>query len=269
MIYIYTDRPHSAAEAEEMEPFLKSLDLPAAFCGDVMETLIPRAQHEDFAKTCASLRIKEFRKQRNFYKTIPGHFIEEERNFIAGNVQMALKDDVSNVYEGNCFLMHLRGFVPLEKQTGIHLIITSRLPMTWDDKDFRYHGRTFAAEFPLALLSTTGLVEAPAKPREYYLYETAKQRMKDLSVLPGSAQTMDEKPAFEFLTYDDPRMKDCLQGITLQAVFFLALLEPFCGEKTCRLYNAHWQGDLLSSQMSRRLCPVHQNLMRNVRDAAR
>lgn len=267
MIYIYTDRPHPAAEAEEIEPFLKSLELPAAFCGDVMETLIPPARHEHFAQKCASLRIKEFRKKRNFYKTIPGHFIEEERNFMAGNTPMELKEDVSNVYEGDCFLHYLRGFIPLERQHDIHLIFTSRLPMTWETQDLRYHGRTVAAEFPLALLSTTGLVEAPAKPREYYLYEIAKERMKEQGGITGNAPLIDEKPKFEFLTYDDTRMKECLKGLTLQAIFFLTLLEPFCETQTCRLYNAHWQEELLSSQVNGRMCQTHQNLMRTVREA--
>ena len=269
MIYIYTDRPHPAAEAEEIEPFLKSLELSVAFCGDVMETLIPPAQNEHFAQKCASLRIKEFRKKRNFYKTIPGRFIEEEKAFMAGNQPMALREDTSNVYEGYCLLSALRRFIPQEKLNDLHLIFTSRLPMTWDEKDFRYHGRTVTAEFPLALISTTGLVEAPAKPREYYLYELAKERMKEQGFFTGNAPLIDEKPKFEFLTYDDPRMKECLKGLTLQAIFFLALLEPFCETQTCRLYNAHWQEELLSSQVNGRMCQTHQNLMRTVREVVR
>ncbi len=263
MIYLYTDHPHASASVEEIEPFLKSLNLPVTFCGEVTDSLIPENAHERFAQTCASLRIKEFRKKRNFYKNLPQKFIEEEMQFVQGNQPMELKDDASNVYEGFLLAKFFRSFVPIEKQNDLHLIITSRLPLTWDDVDFRYHGRTFVCEQPLALISTTGLVEAPAKPKEYYLYEMAIQRMKETSALTGNAPLVEEKSNLNFLTYDDMRMKECLRGVVLQAVFFLALLEPFCGDKTCRLYNAHWQEEMLEAQTRGKLCARHKNLLEN------
>ncbi|GAI05927.1 unnamed protein product [marine sediment metagenome] len=50
----------------------------------------------------------------------------------------------------------------------VHIFFTNRLFATWDDSDKRYHLRTSVYGIP-SIISTTGLVEAPAKPREYYL----------------------------------------------------------------------------------------------------
>lgn len=261
MIYIYTDRPHSVSAIEDIEPFLKSLDFPVTSCGDVMTALIPPDAREQCAEKFASLRVREFRKKRSIYKNPPPHFIQEEARFLSSDDPMTLKEDASNVYEGFLLAKFSRSLVPQNKQNDIHLIITSRLPLTWDEQSFRYHGRTVVCEHPVALISTTGLVEAPAKPKEYYLYEMAMQRMKETGVLAGSAPLVEEKPNFNFLTYDDMRMKECLCGVVLQAIFFLAALEPFCDDKACRLYNAHWQEEMLEAQTRGKLCARHQNLL--------
>jgi hypothetical protein len=47
------------------------------------------------------------------------------------------------------------------------LIFTNQLLATFDESDRRYHLRTVLLGYP-AIVSTTGLVEAPAKPREFY-----------------------------------------------------------------------------------------------------
>ncbi len=57
---------------------------------------------------------------------------------------------------------------PERRLEFVHIVFTNRLLATWDDNDRRYHLRTSVYGIP-SLISTTGLIEAPAKPREYYL----------------------------------------------------------------------------------------------------
>nr|WP_320416723.1 DUF6775 family putative metallopeptidase [Candidatus Nitrosotenuis chungbukensis] len=39
---------------------------------------------------------------------------------------------------------------------------------TFDSGDYRYHGRALIGANP-SIISTTGIIEAPAKPRQYYM----------------------------------------------------------------------------------------------------
>jgi hypothetical protein len=49
----------------------------------------------------------------------------------------------------------------------------------------------------------------------------------------------------------------------MQAFFFHVTGNPFCTDKTCRLFNAHWQEELLTAQLSGEpeLCPHHQKIV--------
>ncbi|MDE1867105.1 MAG: hypothetical protein KGI08_05280, partial [Thaumarchaeota archaeon] len=57
-----------------------------------------------------------------------------------------------------------------------HLIFTTKLTCSYDYEDYRYHGRAVICSNP-SIISTTGMIEAPAKPRDYYvqLYEKMSQ----------------------------------------------------------------------------------------------
>ena len=50
---------------------------------------------------------------------------------------------------------------------NLHIVFTNKLICTYDTTDSRYHGRTVICSNP-AIISTTGMIEAPARPREYY-----------------------------------------------------------------------------------------------------
>jgi hypothetical protein len=65
----------------------------------------------------------------------------------------------------------------------VHIFLTNRLFATWEESDLRYHLRTSVYGFP-SVISTTGIVEAPAKPREYYLLKQQYEMLgKDISEL--------------------------------------------------------------------------------------
>ena len=124
----------------------------------------------------------------------------------------------------------------------IHIAFTNRLFATWDDINKRYHLRTSIYGFP-SIISTTGLVEAPARPREYYLLKQQYEGLgKDITELKDSFKE-------SFIDYADERLTDVARGYTMQAVFYALTGAPFCEDKGCSLYNAHWQEELIFAQL--------------------
>jgi hypothetical protein len=49
----------------------------------------------------------------------------------------------------------------------------------------------------------------------------------------------------------------------MKAVFCALTGDPFCENKVCRLYNAHWQEEVIGAQFGGdyQLCPLHQGLL--------
>ena len=135
---------------------------------------------------------------------------------------------------------------------ALHIVLTDRLTCTYDEGDMRYHGRALVAANP-SLISASGIVEAPARPRQYYV---------DLigSMAAGmNKRLVDERYAGAYIGRGDARMAEAAYGYALQAASHHISGEAFCGDRGCRLYNAHWQSDLIHSQLvSGRLCARHR-----------
>ena len=140
---------------------------------------------------------------------------------------------------------------------NLHIVFTNKLTCTYDTADSRYHGRTVICSNP-AIISTTGMIEAPARPREYY-FEAMKCKTQGLDI-----QDVKKNYAGKFLDYHDKRLSKIAEGYLLQAVFYYMTGDVFCGSLDCRLNNAHWQKDLLHSQLKiGKLCNKHQALLDN------
>ncbi|MGI0019711.1 MAG: DUF6775 family putative metallopeptidase [Nitrososphaera sp.] len=129
-----------------------------------------------------------------------------------------------------------------------HIVFTDLLACTFSEDDWRYHARTVVCGTP-AIISTAGIIEAPARPREFYAPFADIQSLK-------------RKHAGRFIDYGDERMADAAAGCAFQALFFfLTDGEPFCDSDGCRLFNAHWQKDLIRTQVENpALCPKHRSL---------
>lgn len=135
-----------------------------------------------------------------------------------------------------------------------HIIFTDKLTCTFDD---RYHGRAVICSNP-SIISTTGIIEAPAKPREYYV------KLMTYFKLGINVDKLKEEFRGEFLEYHDSRLAKIIRGYILQTIFYYETQEPFCDVKDCLLYNAHWQKDLLHSQLEiGMLCKKHQDILDN------
>ena len=163
-------------------------------------------------------------------------------------------------YDGFELQNALSRLIPHEElqENIFHVIFTNKLTCTYDHNDFRYHGRALIGSNP-SIISTTGIIEAPAKPREYYLELITKSRQG------VNIDTLKEKYKGTFLEYHDKRLATVVEGYFLQALIYYETGEPFCADKECRLFNAHWQKDLLHSQLDiGKLCQRHQNVLENM-----
>ncbi|NIP31544.1 MAG: hypothetical protein GTO02_18625 [Candidatus Dadabacteria bacterium] len=128
---------------------------------------------------------------------------------------------------------------------NLHLIFTSKLIVTYGEK--RYHARVVLTGTP-SIISTSGLIEGPARPREYYwLKANFVQSGKDFSEL-------DDLFADRYLTYGDERIANVLCSYTLQSIFYHYLGEQFCNNNSCSLYNSHWQEEVLSIHAKNIVC---------------
>lgn len=139
-----------------------------------------------------------------------------------------------------------------------HLFFVDRMVGTYDGSDMKYHGRAVVSANP-AIISVRGMCEAPARPRRYYTDMMA-------CAAGGDPAEVESRHAGSFLTPDDPRIGDAARGYAMQAMFHFETGEAFCGDARCRLFNSHWQSDLIRTQTdSPRLCGRHRDMLRRMR----
>lgn len=157
-------------------------------------------------------------------------------------------DMMMPLYDGFVLQRIFAEMISEKEASHVHIVITDLLTCTFSEEDWRYHGRVVLCGTP-SIISTTGIVEAPAKPKEFYLAQ-----------LGGVADIARLKKEFagRFIEYGDPRMTKAAGVYALQALFFFVNGgEPFCKDKKCLLYNAHWQEELIQVVENGALCSNH------------
>ena len=126
----------------------------------------------------------------------------------------------------------------------VHIVFTNQLIGTWDEVDRRYHARSVLLGSP-SIVSLSGMVEAPARSPGFYLARRSAEAM-------GLAEERKMELARSFdddcLKHDDERMTEAAKGYAMQPVAYRLTGEAFCEEPDCRLFNAHWQRELLRAQ---------------------
>jgi hypothetical protein len=144
----------------------------------------------------------------------------------------------------------------------IHIVFEDRLICTFSEEDWRYHARIILGGSP-SIISTTGIIEGPAKPKKWYIkqMQTAAYGLGNEGDENYSTSSSNKK--VDYLDYGDYRINFAAVGYSLQSLFFfLTEGNPFCGDINCRLYNAHWQEELIHSQIqSKGLCKEHNELL--------
>ena len=219
--------------------------------------------NSDDIKHLSAIRVKDIKNPFQAYKSTNVE-IEFENKLCKDSSLMNLTtrvedaDEISQVfmYDGFELQKILRSLN--DNNETLHIIITNRLICTFDENDKRYHARAVICANP-AIISTTGIIEAPAKPKEYY-FEAMALKTQGLGIEP-----LKEKYRDEFLDYNDKRLTKIVEGYILQVIFYNVTGESFCEDIECRLNNAHWQKDLLFSQIKiSKLCEKHNEILSNL-----
>lgn len=207
---------------------------------------------EDLAQMLASSRVKDISSAEQRIEPMYGE-VDYERRALEGDARVG-----GIVYDGHRLGQIFADILGRNGGLGTaSIVITDRLVSTYSRDDLRHHLRTVVFGFP-NIVSIPGIIEAPARPKEYYLL---KQQVGELD-----AERL--KSAFKgrFIDYgDDDSISAVLEGLALQCVLFHLTLDPFCEKRGCRFFNAHWQEELIRSQVeSKKYCQQHQRLVREL-----
>ena len=201
----------------------------------------------------ASTRVFDLKKP--FEKYIP---TTDEIQVEVQDKDMSNREEVA-LYDGFEFQKIISEFIPKDENqmNTLHIIFTNKLTCTFDESDLRYHARAIIGSNPI-IISTSGIIEAPAKPKQYYMdlmTDFTKERVEEIKA----------KYKGEFLEYNDPRISEIIEGYLLQGIIYYETGDAFCENKECRLYNAHWQKDLLDSQLkNKKLCKKHEKNLKEL-----
>ncbi len=265
------DSSHSIATAIHLyeEGDLEGLDLK-----EVAKTLTERAQIPCFLRGNPYHRVSseiveaiatEFARSKIIDPTkrwVPREPLRGECDYERRRIRDPRWKLFGILYDGLLYQRILWRVIPREEQSPTICIIlfTNQLFGTWDWDDRRYHARVSLYGFP-SLISTTGLVEAPAKPKEFYI---KKQMGVPLEMLKDEYRG-------RFIDHGDERLTELMKGYAFQAVFFHLFGEPFCEDPCCRLFNGHWQEEVLGAQLggTYEFCPRHEELLNSVRNGRR
>lgn len=211
--------------------------------------------NEKIFEKIATTRIFNLKKQfKKHVPTIDDIQIEKE------NKDRSEKESTI-LYDGFELQNTVTEFIPINENTDdiLHVVFTNKLTCTFDEGDFRYHARALIGSNP-AIISITGIIEAPAKPKQYYL---------DLmtSFSKESIEEVKKKFNGKFLEYHDSRLHEIVEGYLLQSIIYYETGESFCDNKECRLFNAHWQKDLFYTQLeNKKFCKKHLEIINRFRN---
>ncbi len=239
---------------EDLSLYLKEkTGLGVLLCGSIYEGLSDD-DIEILAKRLAKLRIKDPMKRALSSGVFDGE-VAYEKERIKENKWKTF----GILYEGILYQKILSDFIlnGEDEEQNCTIIITNQLIGTWDPDDLRYHLRTSIYGFP-NMISINGLVLAPAKPREFYL-----KRQMGIPL-----ELLKEEYRGRFLDHNDHRMTEVLKGYLIQALFFQLTDNPFCDDPDCRLFNSHWQEEMLHAQLNGRyeFCPEHERFLNKIKE---
>jgi hypothetical protein len=208
---------------------------------------------KELARGIASAKVNDLNKRDSFETPFP-----VETRFLERQLKRVAKRAFGNLYDGMAAMSAFRSF--LAPRGDLQIIFFNQIVGTWSDDDLRYHARVLVAGSP-AIISIPGVVLAPARPREYYLYQQGARASgaSDCEI----ELKMREAMGGRYVDHEDGRIPEILKGYALQAVVYWIFGEDFCADPDCRLFNAHWQEEMIRAQLggAYELCPRHTGLL--------
>ncbi|MGH7890133.1 MAG: DUF6775 family putative metallopeptidase [Thermodesulfobacteriota bacterium] len=252
-IFIYSDHPSKSLSISEIVDYLRDYGLCVHDRGNLIESLnLCKEDSFQLAMKIAGSKVQEILTPLD---AIP------EPDYREANTELqrltGKNSDRGVLYDGQWLQRMLYKIIAekfIDEFHGgfIHMVFTSRLFGTFETK--RYHARVILAGLP-SLISTSGVVEAPARPKEYYWLKAGFLRGgKDI-------RELDIVYRGKFIVYDDERITQVLKSYALQAVFYELAGKAFCDNPDCCLFNSHWQDDVLRAQLKAKLCLEHRNIL--------
>ena len=236
-VFLYSDSPSPSLLTGGVMDFLSQFGLKVNFRGDFLSYLsLEPEELLEFDSLLAKARVFSIEKPVDFFEG-------PETNQPSEPFDREIYDGfwVQRLFSR----FFLRKYPEKLSESAFHAIITGRLLATFDIK--RYHARVIISGVP-SLISTSGMVEGPARPREYYFLKAEFTRLgKDLSEL-------DEFFRGRFVEYRDERITKIASAYVLQPLLHHFSGREFCADKRCSLFNSHWQKEVLDIQYAGGVC---------------
>lgn len=208
---------------------------------------------KELAKALASTRIHNINERESFGEALPA-----EIRFMQRQLLRSAPSAFGFFYDGMAWMSVCQSL--LRPKGELHLVFTDQIICTWDEGDLRYHARVLVAGSP-SIISLSGVVLAPARPREYYMYQGAARAAgaSDEEIELKMREVMGDR----YVAHGDVRIPEILKGYAIQAVAYWIFGESFCEDPDCRLFNAHWQEEMIRAQFDGpyELCPRHAKLL--------
>ncbi|MBS1263158.1 MAG: hypothetical protein MAG715_00328 [Methanonatronarchaeales archaeon] len=220
-------------DAEELAVYLDEV----GFRTEVMPTIMRKLSPEEIA----GCKVRHPFSKWSDFEPLPGEVRYEER------MRESPEKRGGILYDADRLAARMRPFVACGPGR-LNVALTDRLVGTFGGD--RYHARTVYAASP-SIVSSAGLVEGPARPREFY----ERRATPFGESVPSEIAT--EGIESDFLEHGDPRLTEVARGMVLQAAFYRATGDAFCDDPDCMLFNAHTQGELLTAQLDGELCGRH------------
>lgn len=156
------------------------------------------------------------------------------------------------LYDGFLIQDVYRKFLNLNFNDEPAVVLTDKLLCTFDESDSKYHARTIVFGNP-AIISFSGIIMGPARPREYHLKSLFYQNNDSEFI-----ELLNYEYAEKFLDYDNPKINHAFSIFLVQYFYFIRDKKfKFCNNNNCILFNCHWQEDLLSLIEKGELCNKH------------
>jgi len=248
-VFLYDEPTVPEIQIEKLQKFLKDT-FPIKV--EIRKNFLEYSSKDVFEKI-ASVRIFDLKKPfQKYAPSLKEIEVEKKNQDTSGQEEMFL-------YDGFKIQEIISDVIP-KNENGLdtlHVFFTNKITCTFDESDFRYHARALISSNP-TIISTSGIVEAPAKPKQFYF-----ELMSDFSN--ERVDEVKKKYKGEFLEYHDPRTSQVMEGYLLQTIMYQETGEIFCDQNDCRLFNSHWQKDLLYTQIeNKKFCKKHLEIIKKI-----
>jgi len=243
-VYLYSDGPPQSLVMEDVAGFLSGLGLSVEFRGDFLSFLSLEAEDTvELDSLMQKARVFDIEKPVDLSDNLRLSDVFEKELYDGFWVQRIFSKFFLKKHPGEL------------AKPGFHAVITGRLLGTYGFR--RYHARVIISGFP-SFISTSGVVEGPARPREYYFLKAEFIRSgKDLAELDGMFRG-------RFVDYEDDKITKIVSTYVLQPLLHNFSGKEFCQNGGCALFNSHWQREVLDIQYPGVLCAECESEIRMI-----